>query len=99
MSYRRRALVEARRINERRHADAERSLAGLAEHSRAKGRKVSVVVTAGPAAAVLDAVARTQDADLIVVGSRKPTPQGHYLLGSTAEKLVRHAHTSVLVVR
>ncbi len=56
-------------------------------------------VLAGPAGPELDACARKHGADLIVVGSRKPSAARHFLLGSTAEKLVRHAHTSVLVVR
>ncbi len=98
-SYRRQALVEAHRINARRHKDAERSLSTLAKKIEESGRRVSTEVRAGPAAALLDAAAREHQADLLVVGSRRPTPEGHYMLGSTAEKLVRHAHTSVLVVR
>ncbi|MDX5627343.1 MULTISPECIES: universal stress protein [unclassified Brenneria] len=38
------------------------------------------------------------DADLIVVGSRRPDVKT-YLLGSNAAAIVRHAKTSVLVVR
>ena len=38
------------------------------------------------------------DADLIVIGSRRPS-MSTYLLGSNATKIVRHAATSVLVVR
>jgi nucleotide-binding universal stress UspA family protein len=99
IAYRRRALAEAHQINDRRHRDAERALANLAGQIKEMGGRASTEVTAGPAAMILDDAARRHDADLIVVGSRRPTPQGHYLLGSTAEKLVRHAHTSVLVVR
>lgn len=97
--YRRRALAEAHKLNERRHVDAEKALARLAEQVAAAGRRVSTEVAAGPAAQVLDDAARRHEADLIVVGSRRPSPQRHYLLGSTAEKLVRHAHASVLMVR
>jgi nucleotide-binding universal stress UspA family protein len=35
----------------------------------------------------------------VAVGSRKPSRVRHYLLGSTAERLVRHCAASVLVVR
>jgi nucleotide-binding universal stress UspA family protein len=97
--YRQQALAEAHRINERRHKAAGRALAELAARIKATGRAVSTEVTSGPAAQVLDQAARVHRADLIVVGSRKPAPERHYLLGSTAEKLVRHSHTSVLVVR
>jgi nucleotide-binding universal stress UspA family protein len=99
VAYRRKAIAEAHQINERRHRDAERALAGLADQIRASNRRVSTEVTAGVPAAVLDEAAKEHDADLIVVGSRRPTQRRHYLLGSTAEKLVRHAHTSVLMVR
>jgi hypothetical protein len=37
-------------------------------------------------------------ADLIIVGSHSPS-MGTYLLGSNAQKIVRHANCSVLVVR
>jgi nucleotide-binding universal stress UspA family protein len=69
-----------------------------AELERA-GRKVRTEVGAGHAAQLLDEEARKHGADLIVAGSRRPSPDGHYLLGATAEKLIRHSHTSVLVVR
>jgi nucleotide-binding universal stress UspA family protein len=99
IGYREMALGEAHKLNERRHRDATKALQTLADQIKASGRQVSIEVTAGPAAAVLDQAARSHDANLIVVGSRRPAPERHYLLGSTAEKLVRHAHTSVLMVR
>ena len=46
---------------------------------------------------VLDA-AEAFKADLIVVGSRRPA-MSTYLIGSNAARIVRHAKTSVLVVR
>ena len=85
--------------NERRHRDAQKSLDALAGQLSAAGRRVSTLLRSGNAAAVLDQAAREVDAGLIVVGSRRPAPERHYLLGSTAEKLVRHSHTSVLMVR
>ena len=95
-SYRRRAIEEAHKINLRRHAAAERSLAAV----RTKlPWRVTTRVLAGDPGPVLDGLARETGADLIVVGSRRPSPMRHYLLGSTAEKLVLHAHASVLVVR
>ncbi len=99
VSYRRQALSEAHKINERRHRDAARALKALAEQIGAAGRQATYEVLAGDAAPQLDAAARKHHADLIVVGSRRPSAARHYLLGSTAEKLVRHAHTSVLIVR
>lgn len=42
--------------------------------------------------------ATEKKADLIVVGSHRPSTTT-YLLGSTASTIVRHANTSVLVIR
>ncbi len=99
MAYRKRALEEAHKVNERQHQRAERSLRALAEQLGAKGRRVHSEVRSGPASTALDDVAKEHGTGLVIVGSRKPSPARHYLLGSTAEKLVRHCHASVLVVR
>jgi nucleotide-binding universal stress UspA family protein len=98
-SYRLRVIEEAERVTQQRHAEAERSLASMAEQLEAGGHRVETRVLEGPVAPQLDHAALDIGADLIVVGSRKPSPENHYLLGGTAEKLVRHSHASVLVVR
>ncbi len=98
-SYRKRALEEAHEINEHRHHDAHRRLEVLAERLRTGKHTVDFEVIPGDPGPELDAAAKRHNAGLLVVGSRRPDPIRHYLLGSTAEKLVRHAHTSVLVVR
>jgi universal stress protein A len=43
--------------------------------------------------------ARTARADLVIMGTQGRTGLRHALLGSVAEKVVRHARCSVLVVR
>jgi nucleotide-binding universal stress UspA family protein len=98
-AFRRRALEEAQRIDSQRHGEAEKALHNLATQLRATGRRVETDVLSGAAGPHLDEAARQSGADLIVVGSRKPSPESHYLLGTTAEKLVRHSKTSVLIVR
>ena len=99
IGYRSRAIEEAHAINERRRRQAERSLRDAAARLEAAGHRVSSEVLTGIAATELVEAARKASAGLVVVGSRKPSPARHYLLGSTAEKLVRHAPMSVLVVR
>jgi universal stress protein A len=47
---------------------------------------------------IVDA-ARERGADLVIVGTHGRTGLRHVLLGSVAEKVVRHAPCSVLVVR
>ena len=45
------------------------------------------------------AAARKENADLIVISTRGLTGLKHVLMGSVAEKVVRHAHCPVLVLR
>lgn len=78
---------------------AAQRLDAAAEALRTSGLEVKTEVAYGDAARVLRDIARKEKADLVVVGSRKPSTSAHYLIGSTAEKLVRHAQSSVLVVR
>jgi len=52
-----------------------------------------------PASAVLAVLEDNPELDLVVVGSRGRTGLRRLLLGSVAEKIVRHARTSVLVAR
>jgi nucleotide-binding universal stress UspA family protein len=99
ISYRKQAVEEAHKINERNERNAERVIAALEKSLAGPGWQVSTEVRNGVAAAEFEESVAELKADLIVVGSRKPDPVRHYLLGSTAEKLVRHADTSVLVVR
>jgi nucleotide-binding universal stress UspA family protein len=79
-------------------AEAEKRLAALAESIQLPKERVSSVVTLG---GVYHDVLQEADkirADLIVVGSHRPTT-ATYLIGSNAATIVRHARCSVLVVR
>lgn len=98
-AYRKQALEQAHDINKRNQEAAERTLAVAQQRLEANGLETEVAVRSGNAAEEIEAQAREQDADLVMVGSRKPSVERHYLVGSTAEKLVRHARTSVLIVR
>jgi nucleotide-binding universal stress UspA family protein len=51
-----------------------------------------------PATAVLD-VAETEGADLIVMGTRGLGTAERWLIGSVSDKVLHHAHCSVLVAR
>ncbi|WP_230530808.1 universal stress protein [Microvirga roseola] len=79
-------------------ADAEKKLAELAAKVALPAERVSAVVRLGSVYnEVLDEAEKT-GADLIVIGSHRPT-MATYLLGSNASTIVRHARCSVLVVR
>jgi universal stress protein A len=69
-----------------------------ATHFAGLEAETKVVVAAGSAAGILDA-AESWHADLIVVASHGRSGVAHLLLGSTAEKVLRHAPCEVLVVR
>jgi nucleotide-binding universal stress UspA family protein len=58
-----------------------------------------IEVRAGSPAAEIDAAAKDLGADLICVSTHGRTGLAHLLLGSVAEKIVRHAPCPVLVVR
>ena len=92
-------LIQAQAAGDQNRGAAESALESVALRFSDLGYRVNTELLAGDAAPELDAAARRSGADLIVVGSRKPAPARHYLIGSTAEKLVRHAEASVLVVR
>lgn len=79
-------------------ADAEREMAGIvAEIPLPSGRVDSVVRLGSIYGEVLEE-AKDWNADLIVVGSHRPS-MATYLIGSNAKTIVRHAPCSVLVIR
>lgn len=66
--------------------------------ANASGQDLDVVVRSGnPYKSILE-VAKEQSVDLIIIASHRPGLQD-YFLGSTAAKVVRHAESSVLVMR
>lgn len=78
--------------------EAEKKLAELAAQVKLPAERISAVVRLGSIYnEVLDEAEKT-GADLIVIGSHRPS-MATYLLGSNASTIVRHARCSVLVVR
>lgn len=81
---------------------AEDSLAQLIADSEPPGVKpvsCQAIVAEGDSAAETDRIAREQLVDLIVIASHGFGGLTHLLLGSTTEKVMRHAPCPVLVVR
>jgi nucleotide-binding universal stress UspA family protein len=99
IAYRRRAKLEAHAINEELRRKAEVSLGAMAARMRVDRATVEPRVLLGETAPSLMSWAESQECNLVIVGSRKPSAARSYLLGSTAERLVRHSAVSVLVVR
>jgi nucleotide-binding universal stress UspA family protein len=85
-------------FDQEQQGEAESKLADVAAGVGLPSDKVSAVVRLGSVYnEVLDEAEKT-GADLIVIGSHRPT-MATYLLGSNAATIVRHATCSVLVVR
>ena len=78
--------------------EAEKRLSALVQGIRLPKERVSSVVTMGGVYHDVLQEAEKIGADLIVVGSHRPT-MATYLIGSNAATIVRHATCSVLVVR
>jgi nucleotide-binding universal stress UspA family protein len=77
-------------------AGAQASLAALVERT---GVKSEALVMEGDAAATIIRTAESIKADLVVIGTHGRTGLARIALGSVAEKVVRGAKSSVLVVR
>lgn len=70
----------------------------ITELVRAQGVEVTAELKLGvPSQVILD-TARQVNADLVVIGTRGLSGLRHLLLGSTAERVVQHAHCPVLTV-
>jgi nucleotide-binding universal stress UspA family protein len=78
---------------------ADSVLTRAAERAGEKGVPVETYASeSDPAEAILE-VAKAQDADLIVVGSRGLSGIQRFLLGSVSSKVSEHAACSVMIVR
>ena len=63
------------------------------------GVRTELFLRNGPATDIIVAFAVARKADLIIMGSQGRTGLRRLLIGSVAERVVRHAHCPVLVVR
>ena len=76
----------------------ERAVGAVAGRARAAGLTAVTAVREGRAAPELLAYADEHGVDLVVMGTAGRTGIDRYLLGSTTERLVRHAEVPVLAV-
>lgn len=78
---------------------ARESLSKIAEEIKPYVEKVNIVAESGDPADEILMTAKKYEADIIVLGYKGYGKEGRFLLGSVTDKVVRHATTSVLVVR
>ena len=81
-------------------AAAKHELEGVVKAARVpRGSVEKVLVRFGRSFHEITEAARTRKADLIIISTHGYTGLKHALLGSTTERVVRHASCPVLVVR
>jgi len=78
---------------------ARRELDSVEKQVGGAGVQVSAHLRDGPPDTAIDELAREIDADLIVMGTRGNTGLKHVLLGSVAERTLRHAPCPVLTIK
>lgn len=80
------------------YANVDRQLSVRADRSTRAGVPCETKIIEGSAAVEISRRAREIGADLIVVGTHGRTGLAHVVLGSVAERIVRHATCPVLTV-
>jgi universal stress protein A len=79
--------------------EAEQRLSAFASSTATTGLEVTAeVLIGGPSQAIVERAA-APDVDLIVMGTHGRTGITHFLIGSVAERVVRHAPCPVLIAR
>ena len=89
-------VLDERLLGEQRVASAE--ILDRAERSLPQGLPVARIVREGDPAAEIVAAAQDWRADLVALGTHARGPVARFLLGSTAEAVVRRAQCAVLTV-
>jgi nucleotide-binding universal stress UspA family protein len=85
-------------IDEKRMCDARKQLAGIA-HELGATVPVDFIVRLGRSWKEIVDTAKTKHMDLLIIATHGYTGLKYALLGSVAEKIIRHAPCPVLVVR
>ena len=79
--------------------EAQQLLEEAVKSAAERGVDAEGHLSGAPASAAIDALAAELDADLLVVGTHGHTGLKHLALGSVAERVLRRAPCSVLVVK
>ena len=85
--------------NQRTVEAAQKRLAVMAQKRDGRSRQIDVLVRIGRAYSEITDTARAMAADLIVLGTHGFSRVENPIMGSTAERVVRHAPCPVLIVR
>jgi universal stress protein A len=91
--------IHTSQLHDESEAAARQQLQALVATHFGTGSHVSTLVKDGSAGDVICDLARTLKVDVIFIATHGITAIKHFMLGSVAEKVVRHAPCNVLVVR
>lgn len=91
--------LDIRAYQEQLFNGSKKALEKLVRQTVPAGVEVELLTEVGDAAATIVEVARREKIDCIVISTHGLTGLSHLLMGSVAEKVVRHAPVPVLVVR
>ncbi|MEZ5384287.1 MAG: universal stress protein [Prosthecobacter sp.] len=91
--------VQTRDLHEEMRKEAEAKLSRIASEAFGDDANVRLMVKQGHPAETICKTALEEEADAIIIPTHGHSGLAHMLLGSVAEKVVRHAKCSVLVVR
>jgi len=86
------------RIGKAVHEEIERTLRNLLRNQTKQIPREDILTNGGPSREILQ-MAEDRRVDLIVLGRHRKAGPGRFLLGSTAERVIRHARCPVLVVK
>jgi len=75
------------------------TMGGVAKELEEKVKKIDIAVESGDAADEILMSAKKHNVDMIILGYKGYGKEGRFLLGSVADKVVRHASKSVMIVR
>jgi len=92
------AMVDLPALIDEAGKDAELEMQRFVRLAKFRGVKFETVITTVPPGADICGFADKRDVDLIITATHGRTGLKHLLMGSVAERVVRHASQSVLVV-
>lgn len=81
------------------HAESEKKLKEIVAQRIPKNLKVRSYIGHGNPAKEIVRIAEEMKADLVVIATQGHTGWHHFVMGSVAEKVIRHAHCPVFAVR
>lgn len=79
--------------------EGQKSLKSIKEMAKGAKVELEVIIKEGSPGNVIVKASKEKNVDLIVMGTTGRTGIDKFLLGSVSEKVVRHAHCPVMVVR